>query len=172
MNIETLNNLAFEDDDKAWPVTEMCLDVAKICAVVRTIGLLMDIKQYDLLETVFASKFTSDYTSLMGGEPMQLTPEILSNQWRQMVPGIDATWHDLSHIKVSVQGNEARAVCKMEANNWVDGKHWYVAGDYHWKLVFIDGQWKANHHIFALKKEVGARKALKRAGEIATQKRY
>lgn len=152
-------------DDAQIPM-EMTPDVAKICGIVRALPLAMDLAEYNLLAKVFAPNFVSDYTSLWGGEPMRLTPAELIEQWRSLVPGFDATWHDVSDIRVSVDGDKATGCARVCASHWAEGVYWQMRGRYDWQLERIDGVWKILHHLFTFEGEAGDRHVLQRAGEL------
>ena len=91
---------------------------AQIRTLVSSIPLAVDRAAYDLAEAAFAPEIVIDYTSLWGGEPTTMTPSALMDAWRGIVPGFDATWHELGPVPVTVEGDTA------EASAFVDGRHW------------------------------------------------
>lgn len=78
---------------------------AKVIAVVSSIPLAVDLARYDLAEAAFAPEIVIDYTSLWGGEPQRMTPGALMDAWRGLVPGFDATRHELKDIEANVEGD-------------------------------------------------------------------
>ena len=129
----------------------------------------MDLAKYDLLELVFAPEFTSDYTSVFGGQPLRATPGQLIAQWHQLVPGFNATWHEVWDIRATVTGDKATGRANMRASHWAENVFWQMWGEYNWQLEKIDGQWKICHHKFIFDDEIGDRNVLKRAGEIGAE---
>jgi len=150
--------------------TDITIDQAKIYGLVRSLPLSMDMALYENLKTVFAPEFTSDYTSVFGGEPLRATPEKLIAQWHELVPGFDATWHEVWDIQATVDGNKATGRANMRASHWADQVFWQMWGEYNWQLEKIDGQWKILHHKFIFDSEVGDRNVLRRAGEIGAER--
>ena len=77
---------------------------ARVIAIVSSIPLAVDLARYDLAEAAFGPEIVIDYTSLWGGEPQRMTPGALMDAWRALMPGFDATLHELKEVPVSVQG--------------------------------------------------------------------
>jgi SnoaL-like domain len=145
-------------------------EAAKVISVVSSIPLAVDLAAFDLAERAFAPKVTIDYTSLWGGEPNVMTPIELMTSWRGIVPGFDATWHELSKVNASVRGNKATATAFVDGRHWLDGQLWRPVGNYNWDLEKINGQWKVTRMQFAMTKEIGSRDVATKAMEVAKAK--
>jgi hypothetical protein len=143
------------------PVGE--LEAAKVISVVSSIPLAVDLAAYDLAERAFAPKITIDYTSLWGGEPSVMTPAELMTSWRGIVPGFDATWHELSSVKAKVNGNRATATAFVDGRHWLGKELWRPIGNYHWDLEKIGGAWKVTRMEFAMTQELGNREVANKA---------
>jgi hypothetical protein len=142
-------------------------ETAKIISVVSSIPMAVDLAAYDLAEKAFAPKVTIDYTSLWGGQPNAMTPAELMTAWRGIVPGFDATWHELSNVKATVNGNKAKASAFVDGRHWLGEQLWRPIGNYHWDLEKINGQWKVTRMQFAMTQELGNRDVATKAMEIA-----
>ena len=142
-------------------------ETAKILALVASIPLAVDLAAYDLAERAFAPKIVIDYTSLWGGEPMQTTPPELMAAWRGLVPGFDATRHELSNLAAVIQGDDATATADVDGRHWLDGDLWRPMGQYHWRLTKADARWKVTHMTFEMTEERGDRGLTTRAAERA-----
>jgi SnoaL-like domain len=90
--------------------------------------------------------------------------------WRGIVPGFDATWHELSGVKATVTGDKATATAFVDGRHWLDGQLWRPVGNYHWELQKLDGQWKVTRMQFALTQEIGSREVAHKAREVAKAK--
>jgi hypothetical protein len=97
-------------------------EASKVISVVTSIPLAVDLAAYNLAEKAFAPKVTIDYTSLWGGQPNAMTPAELMTAWRGIVPGFDATWHELSNVKATVNGSKATATAFVDGRHWLSGQ--------------------------------------------------
>jgi len=127
-------------------------DTAKVIATVSSIPLAVDLADYDLAARAFAAEIVIDYTSLWGGEPMHTTPS-----WRGLVPGFDATWHQIADVEARIAGDGATATCVVDGRHYLDGNLWRPVGTYHWDLVREDGAWKVTRMVFTMTGEFGDR---------------
>jgi hypothetical protein len=140
---------------------------AKIIALVSSIPLAVDLACYDLAEAAFAPEVVIDYTSLWGGQPQRMTPRTLMDAWRSLVPGFDATRHELKDVETKVEGAEATATAFVDGRHWIDGSLWRPIGTFRWTLRRMDGRWKVTGMTFAMTQEVGDRGLAKIAAERA-----
>jgi hypothetical protein len=132
-------------------------EAAKVISVVSSIPLAVDLANYPLAESAFAPKVVIDYTSLWGGTPNTMTPAELMNAWRGIVPGFDATWHELSDVRASVSGSTAIATAAVDGRHWLGHALWRPIGTYEWELEKRNGQWKVTRMVFKMTREIGDR---------------
>jgi hypothetical protein len=142
-------------------------ETAKVISVVTSIPLAVDLAAYDLAERAFAPSIVIDYTSLWGGAPSTMTPAQLMDAWRGLVPGFDATWHQLSDVKAAITGETAEASAFVDGRHWLGDKIWRPVGTYTWTLAKQDGQWKVTHMTFKMTQEIGDRAIVAEAAERA-----
>ncbi len=140
---------------------------AKVIAVVSSIPLAVDLGRYDLAEAAFTPEIVIDYTSLWGGEPQQTTPAALMDAWRGLVPGFDATRHELRSVEARVQGDAAEATALVDGRHWIGEALWRPIGVYRWSLSKIGGRWKVKAMTFAMTREIGDRGLVALAAERA-----
>ncbi len=143
---------------------------AKVLAAVSLIPLAVDLGRYDLAEAVFAPEIVIDYTSLWGGEPQRTTPRALTDAWRGLMPGFDATRHELKAVEAQVDGDQATASAFVDARHWIGDSFWRPIGTYRWTLVKIDGRWKAAAMTFSMTQEIGDRGLVAIAAERAKRR--
>src|SRR5271165_3632021 len=143
---------------------------ARVIAVVSSIPLAVDLGRYDLAEDAFAQESVIDYTSLWGGEPQRTTPGALMDAWRGLVPGFDATRHELRDVEAKVEGDRATATAFVDGRHWIGGALWRPIGTYRRRLSRIDGRWKVTAMTFAMTHEVGDRGLVVIAAERARRR--
>ena len=142
-------------------------EAAKVISVVSSIPLAVDLANYALAENAFAPKIVIDYTSLWGGSPNTMTPAELMTAWRGIVPGFDATWHELSDVRARVSGNSATATAAVDGRHWLGDALWRPIGTYEWDLEKRNGQWKVTRMVFKMTREIGDRALAAQAMERA-----
>lgn len=144
-------------------------DTARIVTTVSSILTAVDRAAYDLAEAAFAPEIGIDYASLWGGEPATMTPAELMASWHGIVPGFDATWHELGPVTVEIDGDAATATVFVDGRHWIGNRLWRPVGDYHWDLVRTDDDWRVTHMEFAMTEEIGDRALAQEAMERAAR---
>jgi SnoaL-like domain len=142
-------------------------EAAKVISVVSSIPLAVDLANYALAERAFAPRIVIDYTSLWGGTPNTMSPAELMAAWRGIVPGFDATWHELSDVRARVSGNRATATAAVDGRHWLGDALWRPIGAYEWDLEKRNGQWKVTRMVFKMTREIGDRALAAQAIERA-----
>lgn len=130
---------------------------ARVIATVQSIPLAVDLAAYDLAERAFAPSVVIDYTSLWGGEPQTMTPAALMAAWRGIVPGFDATWHELGPVQAEIAGERATARAAVDGRHWIGERLWRPIGEYLWELERRDGRWQVTRMTFRMTQEIGER---------------
>lgn len=132
-------------------------DEASIKTIIESVGTLADSGNFESLEGLYAEEVEVDYTSLTEGEIELKSAQKLMTEWASVLPGFDLTRHELSNIKVNVEGDKATARADVTADHYLDDMFWQVKGDYLYKLEKIDGAWRITSHKFNSKEETGTR---------------
>jgi hypothetical protein len=130
---------------------------ARVRQTVLAIPTNIDIHRFDAVEPLFAERVVIDYTSLWGGEPQTMTPAELVTAWRGIVPGFDATWHEIDPVAVTVDGAEARATTSVDGRHWIGERVWRPIGRYDFRLAKIDGAWRVTSMALTVTEEQGER---------------
>ncbi|ARF53519.1 nuclear transport factor 2 family protein [Streptomyces gilvosporeus] len=121
---------------------ETRIEVAETCT---RMAVHADRREWDLLRGLFADKVLLDYTSLNGGEPVQLTPEQIVGAWAATLSGYDATQHLIANQLVQVDGDRAVCTASFQATHRLATAHgaplWTLGGDYRWELARVGGRW-------------------------------
>ena len=145
-------------------------DSARVISTVSSIPLAVDLARYDLAEAAFAPSIVIDYTSLWGGAPQRMTPAELMAAWRGLVPGFDATRHELKDVRAEIDGDRATATAFVDGRHWIEGRLWRPIGVYRWTLERQGGAWKVTTMTFAMTHEIGDRGLVALATERAKRR--
>lgn len=145
----------------------MTPDQAHARATVAAMTALVDIQDWNGLARCFADRLTLDYTSLWGGEAQEVSRDELLGQWQGLLPGFDATCHELGPVAVSVQGDRADAGAPVSGTHLLDGKAWIVEGRYSCRLLRVSGQWRIASLAYANEHETGDRALVEEAKKRA-----
>ena len=130
---------------------------AKIRTVIESITVMVDLRRFDLLDQFYADKITADYSSLWGTEPRELAREEIGNAWAGFIPGFDTTRHEITNIKVRIDGQYASAKADVTASHWLDDESWIIGGVYSFELEKVSSDWVVSYWRFDLETESGDR---------------
>jgi SnoaL-like domain len=142
---------------------------ARVIQLVSSIPLAVDLANYDLAQAAFAPSIVVDYTSLWGGTPNTMTPAELMTGWRGIVPGFDATFHELTNVKATITGSTATATANVDGRHWIGDRLWRPIGTYHWDLTKnAQGRWQVTRMVFNMTQELGDRALAHEASQRAS----
>ncbi|WP_425827319.1 nuclear transport factor 2 family protein [Streptomyces fractus] len=126
-------------------LSETKLAIAETCT---RMAVHADRREWGLLRGLFADKVLLDYTSLGGGEPVQLTPDQIVDAWSATLGGYDATQHLIANQLVQVDGDRAVCTASFQATHRLATPHgsplWTLGGDYRWELTRAGARWLIN----------------------------
>jgi hypothetical protein len=138
------------------------LDSIRIRQTVHSMINAVDLRDFDSALRLFAPRVSVDYTSLWGGELAGMVREDLIRSWRGLLPGFDATWHELGEISVKAQGDLAQASCTVAARHWIGTEVWLPKGRYEFELRKA-GAWQITLMRLLMAEELGDRGLVARA---------
>jgi hypothetical protein len=79
-------------------------------AVVR-LFVATDQCDWPALESCFATPFTLDMTSMVGGSPTQLSPREVAAAWAAGFKPLDHVHHQIGNLQTTIEGSAARVRC-------------------------------------------------------------
>ncbi len=136
-------------------------DEAIIRSNIQSFSAMADQGAFEYLGRLFAPQVTVDYTSLFGGEAAPVDRADLVKQWAAFLPGFDATYHDLSNLKVNLDGDSATATVDITASHWLgDEGFWAVSGNYEFTLQKSSDDWVITSVTLNSQSESGSRDIL------------
>ncbi len=123
-------------------------DEMEIRRVVDEIDNAVDAKDWVRTRTFFADKVAVDFTSLAGGEPAQITGDVLVNGWRTNLYSEKKSFHQRGNHRIEINDDKAEVFSKGYAFNLIEkGKVkglWEVWGNYTHTLEKTDNGWKVS----------------------------
>ncbi|MFI6792976.1 nuclear transport factor 2 family protein [Nonomuraea sp. NPDC050383] len=126
-------------------LSEARIEVVETCT---RMAVHADRREWTLLRGLFAEKVLLDYTSLNGGDPIQLTPQEIVDAWSATLGGFDATQHLIANHLVRIDGVHAVCTASFQATHRLATPHgaplWTLGGDYRWELARTGGRWLIN----------------------------
>lgn len=141
-------------------------DRLAILELIGTLALLLDARDWDALEGVFADTVHYDRTSLFGGAPETLTAADLIEGYKQALGGLDALHHLITGHVIALDGDSATCSANMQGThvlaNASGGPVWTVGGRHDYRLERTAEGWRiaaltftiqwatGNMHIIAL----------------------
>lgn len=141
-------------------------DHTRIAEVVTGVGLYADLRDWARVERFLAPKVTTDYVSLSGGTVATADRSALVAQWRAVLPGFDATQHQITNLAVQGAGDDAEVTSHVRATHWIGEQFWTVGGIYSHRLARSQDGWRVTFMGIKRLYEEGDRKLL----ELATSR--
>ena len=122
------------------------LDRLEITDVVNRVATYADLRDWARVRDCFTDEIDIDYTSLNGGSPAHLSADILVEQWRAGLSGLQATQHMISNHLITVTGNEATCLAYVQAQHYLPNDTgeptWTLGGRYTYLLIRTAQGWK------------------------------
>jgi hypothetical protein len=121
-------------------------DRLAILEAIGNLALLLDARDWDALEGVWADRVTYDRTSLFGGEPETLSPAEVVEGYRQALGGLDALHHLITCHVINLDGDRATCAANMQGThvlaNTSGDPMWTVGGRHDYRLERTADGWK------------------------------
>ncbi len=127
--------------------------------VVTNLFITTDQKNWEEVEKNFSTTVLLDYSSMTNSAPTTLTPNQVIDAWKGILPGFEATHHQLGNFVSRIEGNKAVVFCYGTASHFLSNKKgnvWTVIGSYDFELVKnAEGAWKITTMKFNFKYQDG-----------------
>jgi len=135
--------------DTAPPDTDSLSVLCDHASIVKTCTLLArmaDRQDWASFEEIFTEEVDLDYTSLNGGEPLQLPRQSVIAGWSAVLGGLDATQHLVGNHLVTLNGDTAECTASVLATHILENEQgdpvWTVGGHYLYSLVRTAEGWR------------------------------
>lgn len=128
------------------PTTTETEDRLAILELIGNLALLLDARDWDALEGLWADQVHYDRTSLFGGEPETLTPAELVAGYQAALGGLDALHHLITGHVISIDGDRATCAANMQGThvlaNASGDQMWTVGGRHDYRLERTADGWR------------------------------
>ena len=157
---------------KADSISVKLEDRAKLIDAVTAIAAGADRHDWKRVRGAFTQTVITDYTSLVGGEPVSQAADELIKQWSGFLPGFDMTQHLVTnHTITHYSGTEAKMQADFQATHRIDKDIWVLGGQYDYTLKKIDDQWFVSFIKMTHTWETGNRDLASKAAERAKNRK-
>ena len=115
-----------------------------------------DERDWETLHACMTDPVILDMTSLVGGEPSVVSPDIVSSIWADGFANLDHIHHQVSNFRTVVDGFRAQVRCYGTVWHYREGildpvKWRQFVGTYEFDLVGQDGDWLISRLKFICK---------------------
>jgi hypothetical protein len=134
---------------------ENVLEKEKVKETVNRLFISTDNRDWSEVSSLFASEVLFDMTSMVGGDPVTLTPQEIVTSWEKGLKPLKAIHHQAGNYIVSINQNEAEVFCYGTASHYLPNKtnqntRTFV-GSYDFHLIRNDERWQIDKFKFNLK---------------------
>lgn len=134
-------------------------DMADIRNAVLGFFEAVDDRNWARAENLMRAPFHLDYSSYGAGPAADLEPAAILDGWKGILPGFDATHHQLGPLIAEVDGARASARAYVTALHFIEGAEggqtWTVVGTYDIALDQTDDLWRLSSLTFSFKFQDG-----------------
>jgi ketosteroid isomerase-like protein len=123
------------------PLEGAARDEAAVREAVLLVARGADLRQWPLVRALFADTVDLDY-----GTPERLSPDAVVGRWRALFAQLDATEHGVREVRVTLDGDRARARSAFRAEHRMrgaaGGDTWVLEGRYEHALARTPDGWR------------------------------
>ena len=115
-----------------------------------------DEQNWTALESCLTDPVILDMTSLVGGEPTTVPPEVVSSIWADGFKSLDHVHHQVSNFRTEIDGDRAQVRCYGTVyhyrNDIEDPVKWrQFVGTYEFDLIKLEDGWRISRLKFICK---------------------
>ena len=122
-------------------------------AVVR-LFVATDERDWPTLEDCFTNPFVLDMTSMVGGDPAEMTPQQVAQAWAAGFEPLDHVHHQIGNLRTEVDGDNATVKCYGVAfhhrSSAAGLKTRVFVGTYDLSLTHQGDTWRVDRLVFHL----------------------
>ncbi|MEO1516711.1 MAG: nuclear transport factor 2 family protein [Bacteroidota bacterium] len=125
---------------------------------INALFIASDQRNWAEVEQCFSPNVLLDYSSMSGQPAAELTPAQIVESWKTILPGFDATHHQLGNFRTRKQTAVASAFCYGTATHFLDnekGSSWTVIGTYDFELEKDGADWTISKMTFHFRGQSG-----------------
>lgn len=122
------------------------------------------------LRSVLDDVVRLDYTSLQGGDPVELSPDDVVAGWRATLETLDAHQHLVGNRLIALDGGTAEVTAAFQATHQFAGDTWTLGGDYAFRLRRRDNVWVVSAMIMTAGWQTGDPGLVARAAQQSSRR--
>lgn len=143
-------------------------DRISIGDAITSLALHMDLLDWEQVEARLAAEVTTDFVSVLGGEPRRQTRSALIEEYRSILPGFHAVQHMIGVVDVHLLDRTvACSRSNLRATHRLDDAIWTLGGVYTHELTRSGEGWAVSGIHFAVSYNDGDTRIAARAAERA-----
>jgi len=123
--------------------------------VINRLFISTDNRDWETVSQLFAPEVMFDVTSMVGGDPVRLTPQDIVAAWDKGLKPLKAIHHQAGNYIVHTKQNEAEVFCYGIASHYLPNKTnqntRIFVGSYDFHLTKNGGNWQIDKFKFNLK---------------------
>src|SRR5688500_15674334 len=131
------------------------MDTQQIIETVNKLFISVDNRDWETVKAIFNYTVLLDYTSMTGGQPVNLASADIIDSWKSSLHGFDKTHHQLGNHIVQTVALVAKVFWYGTATLYLsnDSKNnlWTVVGSYDLELQTDNRAWRITKMKFNLK---------------------
>ena len=127
------------------------VDRVAVQDAINELFLATDLKAWSRVKAIFADTVHFDMTSLAGGEPATVTPDVIAGAWAEGLAPVTAVHHQTGNFVIHVDGDTATASCYGTATHYKPDEAkrlTYFVGSYDFHLTRTGAGWKIDRFRF------------------------
>jgi hypothetical protein len=141
-------------DGKMMAAYQELLTKENVKQVVNQLFISTDNRDWDTVSRLFASEVLFDMTSMVGGDPVMLTPQQIVASWEKGLAPLKAIHHQTGNYIVQTHEDEADVFCYGTASHYLPNKSnrntRIFVGSYEFHLIKNE-TWQIDRFKFILK---------------------
>lgn len=141
-------------DSKMMAAYQELLSKEEVKQVVNQLFISTDNRDWDTVSRLFAPEVLFDMTSMVGGDPVTLTPRQIVDSWAKGLEPLKAIHHQAGNYIVHTNQNEADVFCYGIASHYLPNKTnrntRVFVGSYEFHLIKNE-TWQIDKFKFILK---------------------
>ena len=133
-------------------------EMHNIQETINKLFIATDAQDWEGVHQCFAEKVILDYSSMTGNPAAEVTPQQITDSWKSILPGFDATHHQVGNFVIEEDGNSAKVFCYGTATHFLENDKenvWTVVGTYDFDLEKEARAWKISKMKFNFKYQSG-----------------
>ena len=111
---------------------------------VNELFLATDLKDWQRVKATFADQVLFDMTSLVGGDPVEMTPQAIVDAWAEGLGPVQSVHHQTGNFVTSVDGDAATVSCYGTATHFrpeQEKRLTVFVGSYDFHLTRVGDRW-------------------------------